>query len=70
MGKPAVKPAVSTTDYVAGLRKTGPGQYAVVTGVVVDGEVLDWKADSVAQPLQFAAEALRLALRKLLDETP
>lgn len=71
MSKAATKAnAVSFTDYVAGLRKTGPGEYAVVSGVVVDGEVLEWKADPVSQPLQFAAETLRLTLRKLLDETP
>ncbi len=51
--------------HFVGLRKVGPQKYAVVTGTLANPVV-----DSVAQPLEYAAEAAKLAWHKLLDVVP
>lgn len=56
-------------DYVCGLRKVGPRQYQLVTGLVVDGEP-NLKVDDVAQPLEHAAESLRIAFQKMFLNIP
>lgn len=57
-------------DYLCGLRCEGRGQYRLVSAVIQGDDVIRYESDTVAQPLQFSAETLRLALRKLLGEIP
>jgi len=61
--------ATETRDFVAGIRKVGPNSYRVVTGLIVDG-MASLKVDAVEQPLEHAAETLKIAFRKLLAEAP
>lgn len=51
--------------HFVGLRKVAPMKYAVVTGTLGSPIV-----DNVAQPLEYAAEAAKLAWHKLLDQVP
>ena len=56
-------------DFVCGLRKVGPRQYTVVSGRIIDGEP-HFKVDGVAQPLEHAAELLRIEFQKLISVIP
>lgn len=58
-----------TVDFVAGLRKTGPNQYKVISGTVVNG-VPEVRVDHVEQSLEHSAIALKLAFRNLLSRMP
>lgn len=59
-------PAVPLADvHFVGLKKVGPMKYAVVSGTLGNPVV-----DTVAQPLEYAAEAAKLAWHKLLDVVP
>ncbi len=51
--------------HFVGLKKVGPMKYAVVSGTLGAPVV-----DNVAQPLEYAAEAAKLAWHKLLDVVP
>lgn len=51
--------------HFVGIKKVAPMKYAVVTGTL-DNPVVD----TVAQPLEYAAEAAKLAWHKLLDVIP
>ncbi len=55
---------------MCGLRKVGPNSYKVVAGTVVGDKAIDWKVDHVDQSLEFSAEALKTALKRLLAEIP
>ncbi len=65
----AMEDKQDVVDYVAGLRKTGPNQYTVITGKIVNG-VGDVKVDHVHQSLEYSAEGLKVALRNLLGSMP
>ena len=82
MARPEAKreePAIQAPviDYLCGLRKVG-AEYVVVEAKLVSGRVEELKPDGktesnpngIAQPLQYAADALRLKLRKLIGEIP
>ncbi len=51
--------------HIVGLTKIGPRAYAVVTGTA-DKPVID----SVAQPLEYACEALKIATLSMLEKMP
>lgn len=74
LGKVGIKvqenPQRTVIDYVAGLRKTGPNQYAVVIGRVENGRLKGWQVDSVSQSLEFSSEALKMAMGRILLEIP
>ncbi len=66
--KPAdviVPPNPLADVHFVGLRKVGPMKYSVVTGTLGAPVV-----DSVAQPLEYAAEAAKIAWHKLIDAVP
>jgi hypothetical protein len=74
MAKPAPvvesRPLLAPIDWVAGLRKTAPGEYAVIIGKVQAGVPIEWRVDGVSQSLQFASEALRMAMQRLVGDIP
>ncbi len=51
--------------HIIGLTKVGPARYAVVTGTT-DKPVVD----TVSQPLEYAAEAMKVAVLRLVQVIP
>lgn len=51
--------------HIVGLTKVAPNRYAVVTGTAANPIV-----DNVSQPLEYAAETLKVALLKMLQVMP
>lgn len=51
--------------HIVGLTKVAPNRYAVVTGTAANHIV-----DNVSQPLEYAAETLKVALLKMLQVMP
>ncbi len=72
-GLPPLKETPPLVDYVCGLRKVasraGVAQYSLVVGKLIDG-VFEGKVDSAAQPLEHAAEELRLAFQDTMKTIP
>ncbi len=63
--KPSAPSVPPPETFIAGIRKLGPQRYAVVTGTIANPIV-----DTVAQPLEYAAEAMKLAVLKMLNVMP
>ncbi len=51
--------------HIVGLVKTGPNRYAVVTGTTANP-----LTDTVSQPLEYASEAMKVAMLRLLQVVP
>lgn len=63
MAKPKVLVPDAPPDiHIVGLTKTGPNRYAVVSGTVATPVV-----DTVSQPLEYAAEAMKVAILRMLE---
>ncbi len=65
MAKPAVIVPPAPEIFMVGLVKTSPGRYAIVTGTASNPLV-----DTVSQPLEYAAEGLKVAVLKMLQVVP
>lgn len=66
MAKPkTLVPDPPADIHFVGLQKTGPNRYAVVTGTVANPIV-----DTVSQPMEYASEAMKVALLRLLQVIP
>ena len=63
--EPPPVPAVQPEIHIVGLVKTGPNRYAVVTGTVANP-----LTDTVSQPLEYGAEAMKVALLRMLQVMP
>lgn len=63
MAKAATPPEAEV--HIVGLRKVGPGRYAVVTGTLSNPVT-----DNISQPLEYTAEAMKVAMRRLLTVVP
>lgn len=51
--------------FIVGLRKLGPKKYSVVTGTL-SSPIVDLATD----PLEYAAEAMKLSIHKMLQVIP
>lgn len=56
---------VGADIHIVGLKKIAPMRYAVVTGTAAKPVV-----DTVSQPLEYASEAMKLALLRMLEVVP
>ncbi len=63
MAKPT--PVKEPDIHIVGLKKLGPKRYSVVTGTVASPVI-----DTTTDPLEYAAEAMKLAIHKLLQNIP
>ena len=65
MAKKPLIPDPPAEIHIVGLTKVAPNRYAVVTGTAANPIV-----DGVNQPLEYAAEALKVALLRMLTVMP
>lgn len=66
MAKPKpIVPDPPAEVHIVGLTKVAPNRYAVVTGTAANPIV-----DGVSQPMEYAAEALKVALLRMLTVMP
>lgn len=65
MAKPTVAIPVAPEIHIVGLTRVAPSRYAVVTGTATHPVI-----DTVSQPLEYAAETLKVALLRLLQVVP
>jgi hypothetical protein len=63
--KPPLVPDPPAEIHIVGLTKTAPNRYAIVTGTAANPLV-----DTVSQPLEYAAETMKVALLKMLETVP
>lgn len=65
MAKPTPAIEVKPDIYIVGLTRTGPNRFAIVTGTVASPKI-----DVVSQPLEYAAESLKMAMLNLMQTVP
>lgn len=75
MGAPDKKPPEPPKSPLAdvhfvGIMKVAPRKYAVVTGTLGHPVVDSVNGEPVTQPLEYAAEAAKIAWHRLLDLVP
>ena len=65
MAKKPEPVAVEAEIHIVGLVKKSPGRYAIVTGTASNPII-----DTVSQPLEYAAETLKVAVMRMLMVVP
>lgn len=73
MARPDVKTVVAPVPtappepdvHIVGLKKIAPMRYAVVTGTIANPVV-----DTAQQPLEYASEAMKIAVLRMLNILP
>lgn len=65
MAKKPLIPDPPAEIHIVGLMKVAPNRYAVVTGTAANPIV-----DGVNQPLEYASEALKVAVLRMLQVLP
>ena len=65
MAKKPLIPDPPAEIHIVGLTKVAPNRYAVVTGTAANPII-----DGVSQPMEYASEALKIAVLRMLQVMP